>query len=98
MEWTQIHIEAIKKECINIVEFNQPIPQEVLEHIQPPSDPDNDTTANSTKWSTKNDISKPTTWQQTFQFTPDLLRNIKDVSCINDCSGNGKCEKGKWPY
>lgn len=89
MEWTQIHIEAIKKECINMVEFNQPIPPEVLDLIKVP------TTANNTSWGTTTDIPNPTTGQQTFQFTPDLLKNIKDVSCINDCSENGKCEKGK---
>ena len=94
MEWTQIHIEAVKKNCISQVEFNQPIPQAVLAKITVPTDDNNDTYGNDTTAETMTFLPTTASNQQSFIFTPDLLTQIKEVSCINDCSEHGQCVKG----
>ena len=105
MEWTQIHIEAVKKNCIKQVEFNQPIPQDILAKIIVPTDDDNgtyghdnDTNGNDTTWETTTFIPTTVSNKQSFIFTRDLLTQIKEVSCINDCNENGKCIKGIYPH
>lgn len=87
MEWAQVHIEAIKDNCLRHVKFNQPIPKEVLDNIQRPSqNSSEDNTTTSTTASPDED--------QALIFTPEILETIKELSCLNDCSGNGQCVKG----
>ena len=94
MEWAQIHIEAVKKNCIKQIQFNQPIPQDILAEINVPIDDESDTYQNDTTGESATFLRKTSSGQQTFIFTPDLLTQIKEVSCINDCYGHGKCIKG----
>lgn len=93
MEWAQTHIEAIKDNCKRHVEFNQPIPQDVLDNIQIPannsSDDDNSSTTSPVP------ISTTTTAAPTNVFSPQLLNNIREMSCPNDCSKKGTCTNGK---
>lgn len=84
MEWTSVHIEAAKENCLKYMLFNQPIPQEVLDNIQTPSD-------NSSDGTKTNPIGVS-------QFTPERLKYLRDVSCLNDCNGNGQCESGMHIY
>ncbi|XP_052274252.1 von Willebrand factor D and EGF domain-containing protein-like isoform X4 [Dreissena polymorpha] len=92
MEWTQLHIEGIKKACIRIVEFNQPIPAEILANFNTTSNYEN----NSTNTSDVSFLLSTTpSFLNTSLFTSDLLQRIKEVSCPNDCDNHGQCMNGK---
>ena len=78
MDWTQIHIEGIKQACIEHLELHKPIPLEVLA-----------TTAVIVENNTSTDhafVSSLTPYDAEI-----LIGNLKDVSCMNDCSGHGNC-------
>lgn len=103
MEWTHIHIEGLKKQCVYNVEVNQPISKEVMNDLNTMTkDPEvftknisNQTTVTgaSTVTPVKTSTTPPKS-AHTFAFTPELLENMKSVSCPNDCSGHGRCSKG----
>ena len=102
MDWTQIHIEAVKKNCIGQVEFNQPVPQDVMDTITIPTEDynisyGNGTLGKDTTLETTTSLPKTTSIQHSFIFTPELLTQIKEVSCINDCNEHGQCVKGIEP-
>jgi len=101
LEWTKVHIEALKQNCIDYVAYNQPIPEDVLKNATAPlpeewfnsTDYENETTVTPTP--TQITTNGPiTVTQNPGYFTSDLLDNLKDIGCPNDCNGNGVCQKG----
>jgi len=84
---TRIHIEALRQNCIHLVEFYQPIPEEVLEQARAslPEEWFNTTTTVSPISSTE---------QNELIFTPAVLQNLNAIGCPFDCNGNGKCKNG----
>jgi hypothetical protein len=91
MEWTQLHIEGIKKACVRLIEFNQPIPHEVLATLNITTPGDNIATTNATSGA-----STTMTPFVTAIFTLELLKRIKEIACPNDCGHHGQCVNGTW--
>ena len=96
MEWAATHLEGVKSHCKYHVQVNQPLPPAVLAdpNFQ---NPFNDSNENDI--STANTTVVPATHQPVVQqFSPAFLDKIKELSCLNECSGNGVCINGKKQY
>jgi len=72
------------------------MPQDILDSITPPTFDDNDTMANDSHstQTTASPITATTVNPNAGLITPELLEEIKDVSCPEDCSGHGTCVNG----
>jgi len=101
-DWTQLHIESLKQSCIAHVEFNQPIPEDIVRLATAPlpeewfniTDDTNITDVLAIQ--PQPTILTPGTTKQSV-FNVDLLLSLRDIGCSNDCSGNGECRKGITP-
>lgn len=97
MDWTNVHLEGIKKQCIYNIDVNQPLPAEVTSELNKltndPKDFKRNATNNQTNVASTGMPQMPET-NQSFIFTEELLETIQSISCLNDCSGHGKCERG----
>ena len=92
-----MHIESLKRSCIDHVKFHQPISAETLA---------NASTSLPAEWfsSTEETTTKTTTTavpdittdelKKSNVFTPELLDSLSSKGCLNDCNGNGICLKG----
>ncbi|XP_053373990.1 uncharacterized protein LOC123532953 [Mercenaria mercenaria] len=103
MDWTNIHLEGIKKQCIYNMEVNQPLSDSVLSELNRLTEDPNDFKKNDSEYNSSFSTTEtPTTivsaktpvTEPSFTFTPEMLEHIKSVSCLNDCSGHGKCSEG----
>ncbi|KAL4216668.1 hypothetical protein ACF0H5_024391 [Mactra antiquata] len=92
MDWTMQHVESIKETCIDHVEVMQPLPPDVRAELVVLPDrnttDDNNGTIEYPTLPPLNEFSNPNI------ITPELLTDIKDVSCPNECQGHGECIKG----
>jgi hypothetical protein len=102
MDWTNIHIEGIKTQCLYNIELNQPISDSVLSELNEITKDPNDFNRNNTELnSTTTTTRSPTTSHETpvqkppFKITPEMLVVVNSLSCLNDCSQHGKCKNGK---
>ncbi|XP_060565970.1 uncharacterized protein LOC132724993 [Ruditapes philippinarum] len=101
MDWTNIHIEGIKTQCLYNIELNQPISDSVLSELNEITKDPNDFNRNNTELnSTTTTTRSPTTSHETpvqkppFKITPEMLVVVNSLSCLNDCSQHGKCKNG----
>ena len=88
-----MHIESFKQICLKYVEFNQPISTEVLDSITPPTFDDTDIIFNETQTTTSPETGSFVN-PNAGLITPELLKQLNDVSCPYDCFGKGTCLKG----
>ncbi|XP_060598353.1 uncharacterized protein LOC132752093 [Ruditapes philippinarum] len=99
MNWTLMHLEAIKAKCINHVDVMQPIPEEELADLLPLLDHVTNTTKPDSSLKTTSAVpvhTQPNTSSNSgfLSISLELLSNIKANSCPNECSGHGKCTNG----
>lgn len=99
MNWTLMHLEAIKAQCINHVDVMQPIPEEELADLLPSLDNVTNTTQPDSSFNTTLAVPihiQPNTSSNSgfLSITLELLTDIKANSCPNECSGHGKCTNG----
>ena len=90
MVWAVTHLEGLKDICKHQVQINQPLPPEVLSD-KSFTDALNDTDVNPTDATTP----LPTTKPVHNAFSPEFLANLEELSCLNECSGQGNCVNGK---
>lgn len=101
LKWTKVRIETLKQNCIAYILYNQPILNGVLKNATTPlpgnwinSTIEQDArkvTQAPTQTTTSNSY---TLTQDPGYFTSELLESLQDIVCINDCNGNGVCQKG----
>ena len=89
MDWAITHLEGVKSHCKHQVYINQPFPPEMTSD---PSFENNATESESDNNSTTNTNGTVTSSEA---FTPEFLDKVEELSCTNDCFGNGVCNKGK---
>ena len=85
MDWTLQHLEELQTMCRGEIRKNQPLMLDGLEGV--------------TVWVdgvayenvSENNISLPLSTQ----YTPQYLEDVEGVSCDNQCSKHGSCDKGK---
>lgn len=85
MDWTPTHLEAVKDKCMHEVKVNQPLPVYKLAKLTVHNMVIN---ANSSTKDSEALYNIPS-------FSKELLQSIEEMSCPNDCSGNGECKKGQ---
>ena len=93
---TSIHIEAIKQLCIDQVERNLPLPDEILNApIKPiPTEwiyiTDEEVTTTETPLVT----STVTATTEMSVYTQETYFRFLENGCLFDCYGNGECQMG----
>ena len=90
MDWALTHLEGLKDICKHQVQINQPLPPEVLTD-KTFTDALNDTDVNPIENTTAMVTNQPAN----NVFSPEFLANLEEISCLNECSGQGHCVNGK---
>lgn len=86
MDWSLTHLEGMKEKCIHEIKVNQPLAEEDFKDIE--------IIVNNISINLNSTTNESATVHDIPSFSKELLKNIAAASCPNECSGNGKCEKG----
>ncbi|XP_053389303.1 von Willebrand factor D and EGF domain-containing protein-like [Mercenaria mercenaria] len=86
MDWALTHLEALKDKCMHEIKVNQPLSADELAEV--------DIIVNNTVINTETRLNDSLTLPLIPTFSTELLETVEEVTCPNECNGNGKCEKG----
>lgn len=92
MDWTMTHLQAIKDTCQHQIKINLPLPPEIL------ADKSFIKYANHSAVNVTNKYDLPSPHVVHKAFSSDFLATIEEISCLNECSGHGKCNNGSTEY
>jgi len=105
-DMTSVHIQALKQNCIEHVEYHQPIPPEVVQKATEPlpahwfNETETENTNNETVEATITTASEASSTDsvasETNFFTEEFLRNLGEIGCPFDCYGNGECVNSEY--
>ena len=90
MDWALTHLEGLKDICIHQVQINQPLPPDVLKE-QSFTDAVKETEVIASGTAPSSTTTKPVH----NAFSPEFLANLEEISCLNECSGQGNCVNGR---
>lgn len=86
MDWSLTHLEGMKENCIHEIKVNQPLSEGDLKDVE--------IIVNNTNINFNTTTNESVIVPEIPSFSKELLNDIEDVNCPNECNGNGKCEKG----
>jgi len=96
---TNVHIQALKQNCIEHVEYHQPIPEEIIQSAtEPLSEEWFNETEEATTTAAPGASSTGSVAPETSFFTIESLSNLRDIGCPFDCYGNGACHEGNYRH
>ncbi|XP_053403813.1 von Willebrand factor D and EGF domain-containing protein-like [Mercenaria mercenaria] len=88
MEWSSSHLDALKDICVFEVNVNQPLTVEDLASFEPTDNSSSSINITTDIMSITKQLSPDSV------FNAEFLNELKNVSCLNDCSRHGECNEG----
>ncbi|XP_053388858.1 von Willebrand factor D and EGF domain-containing protein-like [Mercenaria mercenaria] len=85
-EWTSISRQSMQDTCTTEIHRNESVRQQVFAEVMNTSSP---TLANNTNATTPSRVEI-----QEIEHIEKIVQEIKEITCLNNCSGNGLCENG----
>ncbi|XP_053388862.1 uncharacterized protein LOC128551929 [Mercenaria mercenaria] len=88
-EWTSISRQSMQDTCTTEIHRNASVRQQVFAEVTKVTNTSSPTLAKNTNATTPSQVEI-----QEIEHIEKLVQEIKEITCLNNCSGNGLCENG----
>ncbi|KAK3592569.1 hypothetical protein CHS0354_018836 [Potamilus streckersoni] len=99
MDWADSHLETANRNCISLIDLNQPISKEALKRFSSLSNSSslNNTSSGSDNYSTTTTITD-NSMDVSNTFNAEVMEELKALSCPLDCNSRGSCKNGIFSF